>query len=139
MTDLSEELQDDPDGGEKEKDKLEKSCGQCHFVYETLAEIMFHVKNTQEHTPQCVHCSSTFADWNNYRKHITKFHLNKTDIICTECGKVSKTEEQQRLHFNNVHKREEDLFCNICGSLQRNMWKLRNVFAMTFNVLFYIF
>ena len=137
MTNPGEEAQDDPEEEEK-NDKLIKTCGQCEFAYETLAEIMFHVKNTPEHSPQCVHCKSTFADFANYRKHLTKFHMKKGDIICSECGKISKTEEQARFHRNNVHKLEDDLFCNICGSQQPNLSKLRNVSVMTFKS-FYIF
>ena len=139
MTNPGEEAQDDPEEEEK-NDKLIKTCGQCEFAYETLAEIMFHVKNTPEHSPQCVHCKSTFADFANYRKHLTKFHMKKGDIICSDCGKISKTEEQARFHRNNVHKLEDDLFCNICGSQQPNLSKLRNVSVMTLkNLRLFIF
>ena len=102
-----------------------KTCGQCDFTFDTIQELMSHVKKTAGHTPQCVHCDSSFADFNNYRKHVRKFHMSDSEIICQECGKTSTTYEQQQLHWSLVHKVEEDLFCNICGLGCQNMFKLR--------------
>ena len=102
-----------------------KSCGQCDFVFETIKQLMHHVKNTPDHSPQCVHCDSKFSNFNNYRHHVRKFHMKESEIICQECGKTSTTQEQQQLHWNFVHKVEEDLFCNLCGRECQNMFKLR--------------
>merc|ERR1719232_317977 len=105
--------------------KMNKTCGQCDFQFETLKELMFHVKNSPGHVPTCVHCDSKFSNFNNYRHHFRKFHIRESDIVCQECGKTSKTHEQQRLHWNSVHKVEEDLYCNLCGRECQNMAKLR--------------
>merc|ERR1719341_2818778 len=86
---------------------------------------MFHLKNSPGHVPRCVHCDTNFADFNNYVKHVGKFHMRESEIVCQECGKTSKTHEQQRLHWNSVHKVEEDLYCNLCGRECQNMAKLR--------------
>ena len=112
--------------GDDDKIKDPKLCGQCDFSYETIPELMFHVKHTPGHTPQCVQCDSKFSNFNNYRHHVRKFHLKAGTVICQECGKVSKTQEQQMLHWNFVHKQEEDMYCNICGTLTKNMFKLRH-------------
>merc|ERR1719232_460245 len=105
--------------------KMNKTCGQCDFQFETLKELMFHVKNSPGHVPTCVHCDSKFSNFNNYRHHFRKFHIRESDIVCQECGKTSKTHEQQLLHWNFVHKVEEDLYCNLCGRECQNMFKLR--------------
>ena len=112
------------DNQRSESSKI-KSCGQCDFVFETIKQLMHHVKNTPDHSPQCVHCDSKFSNFNNYRHHVRKFHMKESEIICQECGKTSTTQEQQQLHWNFVHKVEEDLFCNLCGRECQNMFKLR--------------
>ena len=112
------------DNQRSESSKI-KSCGQCDFVFETIKQLMYHVKNTPDHSPQCVHCDSKFSNFNNYRHHVRKFHMKESEIICQECGKTSTTQEQQQLHWNFVHKVEEDLFCNLCGRECQNMFKLR--------------
>ena len=109
-----------------------KICGQCDFKYDTIPQLMSHVKKAKDHSPLCVQCNNTkFSNFNNYRHHIRKFHMNYGDVICSECGKTSKTQEQQMLHWNFVHKEEDDLYCNICGTKCKNMFKLRNE-SMTF-------
>ena len=105
--------------------KMNKTCGQCDFQFETIKELMFHVKNSPGHVPTCVHCDSKFSNFNNYRHHVRKFHIRESEIVCQECGKTSKTQEQQLLHWNFVHKVEEDLYCNLCGRECQNMFKLR--------------
>ena len=105
--------------------KMIKICGQCDYNFETTKELMFHLKNSPGHLPRCVHCDTNFADFNNYVKHVGKFHMRESEIVCQECGKTSKTHEQQRLHWNSVHKVEEDLYCNLCGRECQNMAKLR--------------
>ena len=116
--------EESPDNQRSESSKI-KSCGQCDFVFETIKQLMHHVKNTPDHSPQCVHCDSKFSNFNNYRHHVRKFHMKESEIICQECGKTSTTQEQQQLHWNFVHKVEEDLFCNLCGRECQNMFKLR--------------
>ena len=116
--------EESPDNQRSESSKI-KSCGQCDFVFETIKQLMYHVKNTPDHSPQCVHCDSKFSNFNNYRHHVRKFHMKESEIICQECGKTSTTQEQQQLHWNFVHKVEEDLFCNLCGRECQNMFKLR--------------
>ena len=133
---------DDPervDGDEKENiTKMDmKICGQCDFKYDTIPQLMSHVKKAKDHSPLCVQCNNTkFSNFNNYRHHIRKFHMNYGDVICSECGKTSKTQEQQMLHWNFVHKEEDDLYCNICGTKCKNMFKLRNE-SMTFIIPLY--
>ena len=120
-----EDVQNETSETEGVKKTKIKTCGQCDFVFETIKQLMVHVKNTPDHYPQCVHCKSQFSNFNNYRHHVRKFHMNDADVICTECGKTSKTHEQQMLHWNFVHKEEEDLYCNLCGRKEQNMFKLR--------------
>ena len=117
---------------EQEKDvkkkvqiKMNKNCGQCDYQFETTKELIFHLRNSPGHVPKCVHCDTNFADFNNYVKHVGKFHMQEAEIVCQECGKTSKTHEQQRLHWNSVHKVEEGLYCNLCGRECQNMAKLR--------------
>jgi len=122
---------DDPEGIDGDvKESAQKNdmkiCGQCDFKYETIPQLMAHVKKAKDHSPLCVQCNNTkFSNFNNYRHHVRKFHMNFGDVICSECGKTSKTHEQQMLHWNFVHKEEEDLYCNICGTKCKNMFKLR--------------
>ena len=116
---------EEKDEKKKMQYKMNKTCGQCDFQFETLKELMFHVKNSPGHVPTCVHCDSKFSNFNNYRHHVRKFHLRESEIVCQECGKTSKTHEQQLLHYNFVHKVEEDLYCNLCGRECQNMFKLR--------------
>ena len=116
---------EEKDEKQKQLYKMNKTCGQCDFQFETIKELMFHVKNTPGHVPMCVHCDSKFSNFNNYRHHVRKFHIRESEIVCQECGKTSKTQEQQLLHWNFVHKVEEDLYCNLCGRECQNMFKLR--------------
>ena len=109
---------------EEVKDALE--CGQCDYQYQNIKDLMKHLKQRSDHTPQCVPCGTKFSDIANYRHHVRKFHLKtSSEYVCQECGKVFRTEEQSLGHYNFVHKIESDLFCNICGRECQNMFKLR--------------
>ena len=105
--------------------KENRNCGQCDFNFQTIQEIMFHVRNTEGHTPYCAHCDSKFSNYRNYGSHVKKFHLENTIITCEDCGKISKTKERHLLHWNYAHKVEDSSYCDYCGLKGLNKSKTR--------------
>ena len=103
-----------------------KDCGQCDYKYETLEDLMNHVKNTPDHKPKCCECNTTYISLTIFRQHVRKIHFNKGEVVCPECGKKSANKEQQSQHWYVVHKvAMELLFCNLCGKGWNNLSKLR--------------
>ena len=105
--------------------KENRNCGQCDFNFQSIQEIMFHVKSTEGHKPYCAHCDSKFSNYRNYRCHVRKFHFENTVITCEECGKISKTKERHLLHWNYAHKIEDGSYCDYCGLKGLNKSKTR--------------
>ena len=103
------------------------NCGQCGYNFQTMKEIMFHVKNTADHAPYCVHCDSKFSNYQNYGAHVRKFHLENRVFTCEDCGKTSKTKERHQLHWNYAHKVENTFhcYCDFCGLKSKNKSKSR--------------
>jgi len=96
----------------------EKDCGQCDYKYETLEELMNHVRNTPNHEPKCSECDTTYVSMTIFRQHLRKIHFNKGEVVCPDCGKISTNQQQQYHHWYVVHKEKvyrDDLFCNLCG------------------------
>ena len=102
-----------------------RNCGQCGFQFQSIQEIMFHVRNTEGHTPYCAHCDSKFSNYHNYRNHVRKFHFENRVITCEVCGKISKTKERHLLHWNYAHKIEDSSYCDYCGLKGLNKSKTR--------------
>jgi len=103
-----------------------KDCGQCDYQYETLEDLMYHVKNTQDHQPKCCECNKIYISLIIFRQHMRKIHFNKGKVVCPDCGKQSANKEQQFQHWYVVHKVDKELlFCNLCGKGWKNLSKLR--------------
>ncbi len=79
---LQSPKEDEKDEKKKVIPKLNKNCGQCDFHFETTKELLFHLRKSPGHVPKCVFCDTTFADFNNYVKHVGKFHMREGEIVC---------------------------------------------------------
>ena len=94
----------------------QKLCGQCDYECQSFDDLVNHVKKTANHTPRCVPCDVHYKTLKIYRKHLKMFHFKTaSEFVCTECGKISHTEEANLKHFNHNHRRDPDMYCNLCS------------------------
>ena len=86
------------------------NCGQCDFTYSTIKQIMVHVRSTPNHESVCVQCNGRYKSFDKLRAHLRKIHFQVGEVICNDCGKVSKTKDQHEQHYNQVHRVEKGEF-----------------------------
>ena len=112
MSDNEEEAGPGPNNYQFTPSTIDKifNCGQCDFSYKTIKQIMVHVRSSPNHEAVCVQCNGRYKSFDKLRAHLRKIHFQVGEVICNDCGKMSKTKDQHEQHYNQVHRVEKGGF-----------------------------
>ncbi|XP_067948584.1 zinc finger protein 708-like [Watersipora subatra] len=109
-------------------------CGQCDFLFETLAKRQWHVKNMhvgESEKLKCTACSYTATTAVNMKLHLKNKHnienrlrekqlRRKKQMMCQICNKRLINEEQKEVHMQIHEPGNRDslkpYYCTVCDA-----------------------
>lgn len=89
-------------------------CEFCSKSYTAKDNVRCHLQQFHKEY-KCLDCNTIITGRHNLYVHRRKAHGNKTEAICTNCGKKFANNDVLKRHINGVHKKQLDYECHICG------------------------
>ena len=89
-----------------QNDRKNNHCELCDIILCTHLDLRKHRTSTHQEK-KCEYCEKIFTKNGNFKRHI----LNRSDMLCSKCGKVICNRVDLNMHIKNTH---ETKTCSIC-------------------------
>ena len=106
-------------------------CNDCEKEFTNRSQLIKHVRENHESSPQCFICGKVFSDKWASKKHILYVHEKMKNFECSICKKRFGTNTLKERHIKQVHEKLKNFECLLCKKkfpqAQNLSWHIKGV------------